>query len=53
MIKHLVFIYLLICFQICKAKDTILIVTEEWSPYNYTNKKGEIVGSSTEIIKKL
>ena len=53
MIKHLVFIYLLIYFQICEAKDTILIVTEEWPPYNYTNKKGEIVGSSTEIIKKV
>jgi len=51
--KHLVFICLAFYFQICEAKDKILIVTEEWPPYNYTNKHGEIVGSSTEIIKNV
>jgi len=53
MIKKLVFTFLFFFADINHAKDSILIVTEEYPPYNYTNKKGEIVGSSTDIIKKV
>lgn len=49
----ILFICLFFITHICESKDKILIVTEEWPPYNYTNKHGEIVGTSTEIIKQV
>lgn len=33
-----------------KAKQ-LSVVTESWYPYNYKNKQGEIVGSSTDYVK--
>jgi len=33
--------------------DKLLVVTESWFPYNYVNSKGEIIGSSTEIVTSL
>jgi len=34
------------------AEEDILIVTEEWAPYNYT-ENGEITGLSTDIVKHI
>ena len=35
------------------AGERILVVTEEWPPYNYTNDNGEIVGSSTKRLRQV
>ncbi|GHE98406.1 substrate-binding periplasmic protein [Thalassotalea profundi] len=35
------------------ANDKIQVVTENWYPYNYTNKNGSIVGKSTAVVKKI
>lgn len=35
------------------SSEKLLIVTEEWAPYNYTNEAGEVVGLATENIKKI
>lgn len=35
------------------AKDKMLVVTEEWPPYNYVEADGKIVGSSTVIVEKV
>ena len=32
--------------------DSMLVVTEEWPPYNYSNAAGEIVGISTEMVEQ-
>jgi polar amino acid transport system substrate-binding protein len=45
------FIIFLLFAQLSLAKERILIVTEQWPPYNYTNHEGEIIGSSTKIIQ--
>jgi len=34
------------------AKEKLTVVTEDWPPYNYLSAEGEVVGKSTEIIKK-
>lgn len=34
------------------AADEILLVTEEWAPYNYT-EAGELTGFSTEIVQNI
>jgi polar amino acid transport system substrate-binding protein len=42
------------CSLMCSyaySQPHIQIVTEEWAPYNYTNESGQIVGSSTELVK--
>lgn len=31
----------------------LLVVTEQWRPYNYTNEQGEIVGRATKKIKEI
>lgn len=31
--------------------EKLSVVTESWYPYNYENKQGEIVGSSTDYVK--
>jgi len=32
--------------------DSMLVVTEEWAPYNYTNLDGNVVGISTEVVEQ-
>ena len=41
----------LISFE-SKSKD-LLVVTENWPPYNYLNKDGKLVGTSTAIVNKI
>lgn len=36
-----------------KADDKITVVTENWYPFNYLDKEGNIVGESTDIVKKI
>jgi len=33
--------------------NKLIVVTESWFPYNYVNSKGEISGSSTEIVTSI
>jgi len=35
------------------ADDQITVVTENWYPFNYLDKNGNIVGKSTDIVKKI
>jgi len=35
------------------AQEPLLVLTETWTPFNYKNQQGEIVGSSTRWIKAL
>lgn len=34
------------------AKE-LLVVTEEWKPYNFTNDKGEVVGRATKKVREV
>lgn len=60
MIKMLLILALLnTIFISCAAmaqvseSNSIVVVTEEWAPYNYTNAEGEFVGSSTALVEKV
>lgn len=33
--------------------NTLLVVTEEWRPYNYTNDEGVIVGRATDKVREV
>lgn len=51
-------IFVLSCFLFApvwalQAQERLLIVTEEWAPYNYTDAKGEVLGLATDNIKKM
>jgi len=35
------------------AQEQILVVTEQWPPYNYTDKNGKIIGSATRKLKQV
>lgn len=35
------------------ADDKIHVVTESWYPYNYLDKKGNIIGKSTKVVKAI
>ena len=55
MLRKILFIYALmiaLLLSTSHAKENILIVTEEWAPYNYM-KNEEITGVSTEIVKSI
>ena len=41
----------LISFE-SKSKD-LLVVTENWPPYNYLDSKGKLTGESTEVVNKI
>jgi len=34
-------------------QDSITVVSEEWPPYNYTNKKGRFTGIATKILEEV
>ena len=47
-------VLLVLVFVISAAgAQTLTIVTEELAPLSYTNEKGEVVGFSSEIVKRL
>jgi len=56
--KFLVFLSFSIALASCfvKAQDSdresMVVVTEEWAPYNYAQSDGKIVGSSTVIVEQ-
>lgn len=39
--------------RVSLADDKIYVVTENWYPYNYLDKKGNIVGKSTNVVKAI
>jgi len=59
MIKALLkLVSLSVVFIFCTAlaqerdSDSMLVVTEEWAPYNYTKADGKIVGTSTVAVEQ-
>lgn len=36
-----------------QSSPKLTVVTENWLPYNYTNKDDELVGSSTEFVRRM
>mgnify|MGYP005991074777 CR=1 FL=1 len=53
-VQFKLFVLLLISWQpICHASEKLLVVTEEWPPYNFVNEHGELDGIATQNIKKI
>ena len=42
-----------ISFAKAEAEEEITVVTENWPPYNYLDKDGNLVGNSTTIVNKI
>ncbi|SFD14734.1 substrate-binding periplasmic protein [Pseudoalteromonas denitrificans] len=51
--KFFLFCLLIINFSLAFAKEELLVVTENWPPYNYLNKQGKLIGDSTKVIKEI
>ncbi|ATC93085.1 substrate-binding periplasmic protein [Pseudoalteromonas tunicata] len=53
------FVYFLLCKLLfsgsfaVQAETQLHVVTEEWPPFNYTDKNGQIVGRSTMVVEQL
>lgn len=43
----------LLLSHVSAEEQTLLIVTEEQAPYNYTNRHGEVVGENTKRVKEI
>ena len=50
---NLLFALLLLVNFSSYGSNFIHVVTEDWPPFNYIDKSGEIAGSSTQVVKKV
>ena len=50
--RALLFCLLSVLSGLSVAKP-LLVVTEDWPPYNFLDKKNQVVGQSTDIVKAI
>jgi len=51
--KYLIYFTFITLFSFELKSEEVLVVTENWPPYNYLNKDGELVGNSTAIVHQI
>ncbi|PAJ75064.1 hypothetical protein CJF42_07090 [Pseudoalteromonas sp. NBT06-2] len=51
--KYLLCFIFITLFSFGLKSEEVLVVTENWPPYNYLNKDGKLIGNSTTVINQI